>query len=238
MPQRRHIAPQQRHAPCHGAFATCLSTLPPSTNRDRFCPVSPTSVRCFWAQEQQPCLGASQRRPLPGNAHPAPLCRSTSRLPSHVPPNTCCVRPLPSLPSSFPGTSTSAAHGIGSGGDDDDGCGKCGCGRVCTGVAGARARTDGGVGGGGLGFPELTGFCVSGLLRVWWSVRGCVCAYLSARPLCLVPRRFVRSFDLDLARAVEVNLCLICCVRPCCGAQAAAARSALFVSGGCGCGVF
>ena len=66
----------------------------------------------------------------------------------------------------------------------------------------------------------------------------CVCACLSTRPLCRVPRRFVRSFDLDLARAVEINLCLLCCVRPCCGAQATAARSALFVSGGCGCGVF
>ena len=50
--------------------------------------------------------------------------------------------------------------------------------------------------------------CVSKLLRVWWSVRGCVCAYLSTRPLCRIPplfSRFVRSFDLDFARAVEVN---------------------------------
>ena len=57
MPQRRHVASQQRHTPFHGAFATCPSTLPPSTNRNRFCPVSPISVRYFWAQEQQPCPG-------------------------------------------------------------------------------------------------------------------------------------------------------------------------------------
>ena len=84
--------------------------------------------------------------------------------------------------------------------------------------------------------------CVSELLRVWWSVRGCVCAYLSTRPLCRVPplfSRFVRSLDLDLARAVEVNRrCLLCCVRPWCDAQATAARSALFVFGVCGCGMF
>ena len=41
MPQRRHVASQQRHAPCHGAFATCPSTLSPSTNRNRFCPFPP-----------------------------------------------------------------------------------------------------------------------------------------------------------------------------------------------------
>ena len=78
-------------------------------------------------------------------------------------------------------------------------------------------------------------------VRVWWSIRGCVCACLSTRPLNRDPRlfsRFVRSLDLDLARAVEVNLCLLCCVRPCCGAQATAARSALFFFGVCGCGVF
>ena len=88
--------------------------------------------------------------------------------------------------------------------------------------------------------PELTGFCVSELLRVWWSVRGCVCACLSTRPLCQVPRlfsRFVRSFDLDLARAVEVNRVFSCCVRLWRDAQATAARSALFVFGVCGCGV-
>ena len=52
------------------------------------------------------------------------------------------VQPLSSLPFSSLGTRTSAAHGIGGGGDDDDdGWGQCGCGRVCTGVAGARART-------------------------------------------------------------------------------------------------
>ena len=79
MPQRRrHFASQQRHTPCHGAFATCPSTLPPSTNCNRFCPLPPTSVRYFWAQEQQLRPGASQRRPLPGNAHPAPLSRSSS----------------------------------------------------------------------------------------------------------------------------------------------------------------
>ena len=49
MPQRRHVSSQQRHTPCHGAFATCPSTLPPSTNRNRLCPLSPTSVRYFWA---------------------------------------------------------------------------------------------------------------------------------------------------------------------------------------------
>ena len=84
--------------------------------------------------------------------------------------------------------------------------------------------------------------CVSELLRVWWSVRGCVCAYLSTRPLCRIPplfSRFVRSFDLDSARAFEVNRrCLLCCVRPWCDAQATAARSALFVFGVCECGVF
>jgi len=45
-------------------------------NRKRF--LSPTSVRYFWAQEQQPFPGASQRRSLPGNAHPATLSPSTS----------------------------------------------------------------------------------------------------------------------------------------------------------------
>ena len=48
------------------------------------------------------------------------LSLALPRLPSHVPSNTCCVRPLPSLPSSYPGTRTSVAHGIGGGGDDDD----------------------------------------------------------------------------------------------------------------------
>ena len=84
--------------------------------------------------------------------------------------------------------------------------------------------------------------CLRELLCVWWSVRGCFRAYLSTRPLCRVSplfSRFVRSFDLDLARAVEVNRrCLLCCVRPWCDAQATAARSALFVFGVCGCGVF
>ena len=47
-----------------------------TNNRNRFLP--PTLVRYFWAQEQQPFPGASQRRPLPGNAHPAPLSPSTS----------------------------------------------------------------------------------------------------------------------------------------------------------------
>ena len=45
-------------------------------NRNQVLP--PTSVRYFWAQEQQPFPGASQRRSLPGNAHPAPLSPSTS----------------------------------------------------------------------------------------------------------------------------------------------------------------
>ena len=48
-----------------------------------------------------------------------PLSLALPRLPSHAPSNTCCVRPLPSLPSSSPGTSKSAAHGIGGGGNDD-----------------------------------------------------------------------------------------------------------------------
>ena len=47
-----------------------------TTNRNRF--LSPASVRYFWAQEHQPFPGASQRRPLPGNARPAPLSPSTS----------------------------------------------------------------------------------------------------------------------------------------------------------------
>ena len=47
-----------------------------TNNRNRF--LFPTLVRYFWAQEQQPFPGASQRRPLPGNAHPAPLSPSTS----------------------------------------------------------------------------------------------------------------------------------------------------------------
>ena len=72
---------------------------------------------------------------------------------------------------------------------------------VCVRVLLARVR--------GRRRPELMGFCVSELLRGWWSVRGCVCACLSTRALCRVPSlvsRFVWSFDLDLARAVEVNL--------------------------------
>ena len=47
-----------------------------TNNRNRFFP--PTSVRYFWAQEQQPFPGASQRRSLPGNAHLATLSPSTS----------------------------------------------------------------------------------------------------------------------------------------------------------------
>ena len=47
-----------------------------TNNRKRF--LFPTLVRYFWAQEQQPFPGASQRRPLPGNAHPATLSPSTS----------------------------------------------------------------------------------------------------------------------------------------------------------------
>ena len=50
---------------------------------------------------------------------------------------------------------------------------------------------------------------VSKLLGVWWSVRGCVCACLSTRPLCQVPplfSRLVRWFDLDLARAVARSI--------------------------------
>ena len=45
-------------------------------NRKRL--LSPTSVQYFWTQEQQPFPGASRRRSLPGNAHPATLSPSTS----------------------------------------------------------------------------------------------------------------------------------------------------------------
>ena len=76
---------------------------------------------------------------------------------------------------------------------------------MCTGVAGARARTDGGVGCGGLGFPELTGFRVSELLRVWWSVRGCVCACLSTRPFVeFLVVSFGRSISVWLARSRSI----------------------------------
>ena len=51
--------------------------------------------------------------------------------------------------------------------------------------------------------------CLRTSSRLVVGPRLCVCACLSTRPLCRVPRlfyRFVRSFDLDLARAVKVNL--------------------------------
>ena len=85
-------------------------------------------------------------------------------------------------------------------------------------------------------------FGVSDLLRVWWSVCGCVCACLSTRLLCRVPplvRSRSLSFDLDLARGIEVNRRCLVRTRPWRYARAAAARSALFgVFGDCGCGVF
>ena len=83
---------------------------------------------------------------------------------------------------------------------------------------------------------------VSALPRVWWSVCGCVCACLSTRLLCRVPplvRSRSLSFDLDLARGIEVNRRCLVRTRPWRYARAAAARSALFgVFGVCGCGVF
>ena len=73
-------------APYAMAWRLCdLPEYPPAalmTNRNRSLP--PTSVRCFWAQEeQQPFPGASQRRPLPGDARPAPLSPSTCGAVAH-----------------------------------------------------------------------------------------------------------------------------------------------------------
>ena len=62
------------------------------------------------------------------------------------------------------------------------------------------------------------------------SVCGCVCACLSTRLLCRVPplvRSRSLSFDLDLARGIEVNRRCLVRTRPWCCARAAAARSAV-----------
>ena len=94
-----------------------------TNNRNRL--LLPTSVRYFWAQEQQPFTSASQRRPLPGNAHPAPLSPSTSTSLSRPHSNTCCERDQFPLPFTSPGTSTNTSAGIGNaaGGGDDGGSG-------------------------------------------------------------------------------------------------------------------
>ena len=66
-------------APCAMPWRFCdLPKYPAAstTNRNRF--LSLTSLRYFWAQEQQPFPDASQRRSLPGNAHPAPISPYTS----------------------------------------------------------------------------------------------------------------------------------------------------------------
>ena len=100
-----------------------------TNNRNRF--LSPTSVRYFWAQDQQPFPGASlSAAPSPETLIP-PLSLPLPRLPSHVHSNTCRERPVPPLPFTSPGTSTSTSAGIGNvggggddgggGGDDDDG---------------------------------------------------------------------------------------------------------------------
>ena len=75
------------------------------------------------AQEQKPFPGASQRRSLPRNAHPAPLSPSTSTSLSRPLQLTLAASdPLSSLPVTSPGTGTSAGIGnVGGGGDDGGG---------------------------------------------------------------------------------------------------------------------
>ena len=70
--------------------------------------------------------------------------------------------------------------------------------------------------------------------------RLCVCVSFDPTPLSssssvLSYRSVVRSRFGSRGRGQSI---LLCCVRPCCGAQATAARSALFSFGVCGCGVF
>ena len=68
----------------------------------------------------------------------------------------------------------------------------------------------------------------------------CMCASFDPIPLSssssvLSYRSVVRSRFGSRGRGQSA---LLCCVRPCCGAQATAARSALFSFGVCGCGAF
>ena len=109
-PKVRHAMAPLRPAQAPAAF---------DYNRNRFCPVSPLRSGISGHRSSSHFRALLSAAPSPETLIP-PLSLALPRLPSHVPSNTCCVRPLPSLPSSSPGTSTSAAHGIGGGGDDDD----------------------------------------------------------------------------------------------------------------------
>ena len=82
--------------------------------------------------------------------------------------------------------------------------------------------------------------CLRTSSRLVVGPRLCVCVSFDPTPLSssssvLSFRSVVRSRFGSRGRGQSV---LLCCVRPCCGAQATAARSALFVFGVCGCGVF
>ena len=87
--------------------------------------------------------------------------------------------------------------------------------------------------------PE-TGFCLRTSSRLVVGPRLCLCVSFDPTPLSssssvLSFRSVVRSRFGSRGRGQSV---LLCCVRLCCGAQATAARSALFGFGVCGCGVF
>ena len=85
MPQRRHVASQQRHAPFHGAFATrpsTSSTLPPSTNRNRSAPVPPLRSDISGHRRSNHVRALLSAAPSPEALIP-PLSLSLPRLPSH-----------------------------------------------------------------------------------------------------------------------------------------------------------
>ena len=136
-----------RHAmaPLRSAQAPCR-LRPPLTNRNRFCPFPPLRSDISGHRSSSHVRALLSAAPSPETLIP-PLSLALPRLPSHVPSNTCGERPLPSLPSSSPGTSTSTSAGIGNvgGGGDDDGRGQCVCGccaRTCAWTTTAAAATD------------------------------------------------------------------------------------------------
>ena len=103
---------------------------------------------------------------------------------------------------------------------------------MCTGFAGARARTT------ASGTHRI--LCLRTSSRLVVGPRLCMCVSFDPTPLSssssvLSFRSVVRSRFGSRGRGQS---CLLCCVRPWCDAQATAARSALFVIGVCGCGVF
>ena len=79
-----------------------------TTNRNRFCPFPPLRSGISGHRSSSHFRALLSAAPSPETLIP-PLSLPLPRLPSHVHSNTCCERPLPSLPVPSPGTSTSAA---------------------------------------------------------------------------------------------------------------------------------